>query len=317
MAEQERAEMYSVAYVAEESNEAAIQKLAGRIKHRELLTPAWFELGVSLGRLARLLGMEDGADAGRREDSIGHVGETLWDAEEKHPVARTIVDLAKVSIGFETLGIDVQVQMEAYEDHALPWTTVPLKDHKPPTPYKNYTYYKPCHQNMTVANYKEKKRCAMPLLSQQWGPKFDASEVLGLEGAVQSQLSKQLAGVGFFTIDGFLSQKKGSARRFWHAEMQKLNETYKLPCVGDCCGCAGDDPFKPTPAPHYPHGSHAVQPGDSCWAIADKLCDDGNSWKDVICNAQALCSNLQVGTSIKYDCSGKGTYCPKQAEMFI
>jgi hypothetical protein len=97
MAEQERAEMYSVAYVAEESNEAAIQKLAGRIKHRELLTPAWFELGVSLGRLARLLGMEDGADAGRREDSIGHVGETLWDAEEKHPVARTIVDLAKVS----------------------------------------------------------------------------------------------------------------------------------------------------------------------------------------------------------------------------
>jgi hypothetical protein len=47
--EAERAEMYSVANVAEESNEAAIQKLAGRIKHRDLLTPAWFELGVSLG----------------------------------------------------------------------------------------------------------------------------------------------------------------------------------------------------------------------------------------------------------------------------
>merc|ERR1711862_551107 len=88
-----------------------------------------------------------------------------------------IVDLGKVSIGFETLGIDVQVQMESWEDHALPWTTAPLKDHKPPTPYKNYTYYKPCHQNMTVENYKDNKRCAMPLLSQQWGPKFDADEV--------------------------------------------------------------------------------------------------------------------------------------------
>jgi len=228
-----------------------------------------------------------------------------------------IVDLAKVSIGFETLGIDVQVQMESWEDHALPWTTAPLKDHKPPTPYKNYTYYKPCHQNMTVENYKDNKRCAMPLLSQQWGPKFDADEVLGLEGAVRTQVGKELAGVGFFTLDGFLSQKKGSARRFWHAEMQKLNTTYKLPCVGDCCGCAGDDPFKPTPAPVFPHGSYQVKAGDTCWNIADKLCDDGNSWKNDICNAEALCSSLQIGTTIKYDCSGKRTYCGQPAEILI
>merc|ERR1719213_300259 len=71
------------------------------------------------------------------------------------------------------------------------------KAHKPPTPYDNYTYYKPCTQNMTLENYKENKRCAMPLLSQQWGPKFDADEILGLEKAVQSKLGKELAGVVF------------------------------------------------------------------------------------------------------------------------
>merc|ERR550514_2288886 len=121
----------------------------------------------------------------------------------------SVVDLSKVSIGFETLGVDVQVQMESYEDHALPWTTAALKEHKPPTPYENYTYYKECTQNMTVDNYKENKRCARPLLYQQWGPKFDADEVVGLEAAVQSQLGKTLAGVGFFTLDGVLSQKPG------------------------------------------------------------------------------------------------------------
>merc|ERR1719428_469341 len=182
----------------------------------------------------------------------------------------SVVDLAKVSIGFETLGIDVQVQMEAWEDHALPWTTSPLSAHKPPTPYKNFTYYKPCTQNMTKDNYHENKRCAMPLLSQQWGPKFDADEIVGLEAAVQTQLGKSLGGVGFFTLDGVLSQKPGKTRRYWHSELQKLNETYKIPCVGDCCGCSGDDPFKPTPPPPpAAHGSYTVQPGDSCWSEAD------------------------------------------------
>merc|ERR1711918_82705 len=101
-----------------------------------------------------------------------------------------------IAIGFETLGIDVQVQMQSWQDSALPWTTSPLKAHKPPTPYDNYTYYKPCTQNMTLENYKDQKRCAMPLLSQQWCPKFDADEVVGLEKAVKQQLGKQLAGIG-------------------------------------------------------------------------------------------------------------------------
>ena len=34
------------------------------------------------------------------------------------------MDVSKISIGFETLGIDVQVQMQAYADPALPWPPV-------------------------------------------------------------------------------------------------------------------------------------------------------------------------------------------------
>jgi hypothetical protein len=228
-----------------------------------------------------------------------------------------VVDLSKISIGYETLGIDVQVQMQSWEDHALPWTTSPLKAHKPPTPYENYTYYKPCTQNMTLDNYKENKRCAMPLLSQQWGPKFDAKDIVGLENAVQSQLNARLAGIGMFTLDGCLSQPKGKTRRYWFGELMKLNETYKIPCNGNNCGSAGDDPFGPTPPPPpAPHGSYTIQSGDSCWAIADKLCQDGNNWKTDICKADSVCSMLQPGQSINYDCSGKGTYCGP-AEMFI
>merc|ERR1711959_758338 len=103
-----------------------------------------------------------------------------------------------------------------------------------------------------------------PLLSQQWGPKFDADEIVGLEKAVESQLGKTLAGVGFFTLDGVLSQKPGKARRYWHGELQKLNETYKIPCVGDNCG-----------------------------NVADQFCDDGSTWKKTICNADAVCNGLQ------------------------
>jgi len=156
-----------------------------------------------------------------------------------------VVDLNKISIGYETLGTDVQVQMESYEDHALPWSTSPQKAHKSPTPYENFTFYKPCKQNMTLENYKENKRCAMPLIVSQWGPKFSAKDMMGLEKAVQTQLNARLAGIGMFTLDGCISQPAGKPRRYWFGELMKVNETYKLPCYGDNCGHAGDDPWAP------------------------------------------------------------------------
>jgi len=159
-----------------------------------------------------------------------------------------VVDLSKISIGFETLGTDIQVQMESWEDHALPWTTSPPKDHQPPVPYQNFTFYKNCTQNMTLESYKagSKKRCGAPLIISQWGPKFSAKDIVGLEAAVQTQLSARLAGIGMFTLDGCISQPADKTRRFWFGELMKLNETYKIPCYGDACGRAGKDPWAPS-----------------------------------------------------------------------
>merc|ERR1719424_1150464 len=65
-----------------------------------------------------------------------------------------VMDLNKVSIGFETLGTDVQVQMRAYEDPALPWTDV-----SPKQMHQQGIYYKDCHQNMSSNNTDKEMRC--------------------------------------------------------------------------------------------------------------------------------------------------------------
>mgnify|MGYP004191206593 CR=1 FL=1 len=89
-----------------------------------------------------------------------------------------IVDLSKVSIGFETLGTDIMVEYESYQDKALPWSTAPIKSHKPPTPYSKMVYYKPCNEDSKngTKGHKDSKRCGNPLLWQQWGPKFSAKD---------------------------------------------------------------------------------------------------------------------------------------------
>merc|ERR1719181_2416236 len=101
--------------------------------------------------------------------------------------------------------------------------------------YDNFTFYKNCTQNMTVGNYKENKRCAAPLAWQQWGLKFNATDMVGLEAAVKSKLSSQLAGVGVFTLDGVIAQVKEHRERLWHKELIKLNTTYQIPCSGTQC----------------------------------------------------------------------------------
>jgi hypothetical protein len=143
-----------------------------------------------------------------------------------------VVDLSKIAIGFETLGGDVQVQMEANEDSALPWTSANTSE------MTEGTYYHDCTQNMSLENYKDQKRCAQPLLSQVWGPKFSATDIIGLEAAVCSKLGKNLAGVGLFTIDGVLNVGEGKRPRMWAKALCQLNETYQLPCKGKNCSCS-------------------------------------------------------------------------------
>jgi len=62
----------------------------------------------------------------------------------------------------------------------------------------------------------------------------------------------------------------------------------------------------PTP-PQW--GSYTVKSGDGCWGIAAALCGDGNDYTTEICNAASVCSNLQVGATIKYDCTKPPTHC--------
>ena len=143
-----------------------------------------------------------------------------------------LVDLDIVSIGFEALGTDVQAQYQAYVDPALPWTDITAQQKAAGI------YYSKCSQNMTKGNIAQEKRCGQPLLSQQWGLKFVADDVIGLTNAVKAKTGKTLAGVGFFTLDGLLNVHgtRDAMPRIWCEELQKLNKDYKLPCHGANCG---------------------------------------------------------------------------------
>jgi len=188
--------------------------------------PYWWVKGVAVG-----------SKCPRRVDCPDWRYEGEEDYESQVKLLKSmgkVVDLDKVSIGFETLGIDVQVQMQAYVDPALPWTTATKKEE-----WTEGIYYHECKQNMTMSNIADEKRGAQPLLSQQWGMKFKAEDVLGLEAAVMKATGKELAGIGFFTLDGVLFKPAGKPQRYWYAELAKVNKTYQIPCTGTCCDGVG------------------------------------------------------------------------------
>jgi len=177
-----------------------------------------------------------------------------------------VVDLEKVSIGFETLGIDVQVQMAAYADPALPWTDV-----TPDQLQKEHIYYTQCVQNMTAENEKDEKRCAQPLLTQQWGLKFNASDMLGLDQEVQKQFGKSLNGVGFFTLDGVIAVPKGQTERYWRKALLELNTTWAhIP------NHAVPMPTPPAPTPTGSGSCTKTAPSNACASCSTEK-DCGNS----------------------------------------
>jgi hypothetical protein len=200
--------------------------------------PYWWVQGVSVGsKCPRAIDCPDWRYEGEEDYSkmlkvITSIGKVL--------------DISKVAIGFETMGGDVQVQFEAYEDPALPWSTV-----SPEEIWNATKWYDNCTQNMTLDNYKEKKRCAQPLLSQVWGPKFNASDIVAFEALVRTKTGKDLAGIGVFTVDGILHTETGPKRQWAHA-LCELNQTYRIPCHGKRCPCndgPAPAPSAPSPAP--------------------------------------------------------------------
>ena len=110
-------------------------------------------------------------------------------------------------------------------------------------------YYEACKKNLTDADVKagaltnttggSLKRCAQPLLTQQWGLKLNASEIVGLEKAIHDETSKSLAGIGVYTLDGILATDRSKPKdefsagcRKWYSEIVALNQHYKIPVTG-------------------------------------------------------------------------------------
>jgi len=110
-----------------------------------------------------------------------------------------IFDLSKLSVGFETLGVDVLVQQMSYADKAPPRTTATNKEK-----WNEAKFFHECKQNVTLEDPLGANRCGAPLIQQQWGLKFNASEVIGLSRKVNEEFGHDIAGIGVFTLDGMM-----------------------------------------------------------------------------------------------------------------
>lgn len=106
-----------------------------------------------------------------------------------------------------------------------------------PAEHERGLYFHECSQNMTRDNINQEKRCGSPTLAEQWGLKFNATEIIGLNKAVQTQLGKILGGIGTFTIDGMLYEDptSGKPERLWYKPLCDLNRDFQIPCSGPCC----------------------------------------------------------------------------------
>ena len=101
-------------------------------------------------------------------------------------------------------------------------------------------------------------------------------------------------------------------------EMYVLDEGtggYRLFATINAGACAESLPYGPGALV----GVNVITAAPTNWAIANTLCQDGSSWEAGICNAGPVCKMLHPGQTLKYDCSGKGTYCngPTPTEIVI
>jgi len=71
-----------------------------------------------------------------------------------------VIDLSKVSIGFETLGTDLLKQYQSWADPTLMWTTASVEDHA------HGIFFNDCTVNMTRDNVYGGKRCGTPVKEQ-------------------------------------------------------------------------------------------------------------------------------------------------------
>ena len=88
---------------------------------------------------------------------------------------------------------------------------------------------------MTIENEGDGLRCGNPVISGQWGLKFNGTEMWGLTMSTFEATGKTLAGVGFWTVDGFLHQGSNKTERLWYKDICEMNGYYNITCNGECC----------------------------------------------------------------------------------
>jgi hypothetical protein len=219
-----------------------------------------------------------------------------------------VIDLSKVAIGFETLGVDMQVQMKSYADKALPYTDV-----APGEKWKGGDYWKQCETNLTKAgvasgalNGAMVARCSEPLVAQQWGLQLNATEMVGLEKAVKAATGKDLAGVGVYTLAGILAVDPSHAAsdefqgkcRAWYPALRDLNKHYKIaPRCGSNCW---DEKAR------CPNGGNGPAPP----AMVQDYC--GSDWADANSRCHAPCKDDKSCAGFKEKCFSFCTKCTPQ-----
>jgi hypothetical protein len=246
-----------------------------------------------------------------------------WRYEGEKPYSRQlkllqsiskVIDLNKVSIGFETLGIDIQVQMKSYADKALPFTDV-----APDSKWTGGPFWKQCNKNLTKADVEAGAlnqgmiaRCAQPLASQQWGLQLNATEMYAMNLAVKEATGKELAGIGVYTLAGMLAVDPSKPEsdmfagkcRFWYPAARDLAKMWNIPtkCGSNCwnmeerCGkpaaptpSPGPGPSPPGPSPPAPTPSSGSKWGCDRWQTPP-VCRQAATGFDTLSDCQMTCT---------------------------
>lgn len=142
---------------------------------------------------------------------------------------------------------------------------------------KQHIYYKECTQNLTADNEKDEKRCAQPELANQWGLKFNASDMVGLDAEVGRG-----SGLGGAWEGAKVQVSSGKGSELCATEIKPSITV--LPCVVWPTGCrAGPKSWRPehfscTCRPEtlgdLASGAEAVwQEPERCWVLHPRWCD--------------------------------------------
>jgi len=233
-------------------------------------------------------------------------------------LANAGLDLNRVSIGYETMGVDVFHQLQSFKDpvNYFPTTNV--------TQHDLGHYWDSCTQNMTSSpkdDVAQGMRCGSSITHQHWGPKFNATDIIGLEAALRlAAPGKDLAGVGTFTLDGMMWTPTDTPVRYWFPALMELNKTYMIPCFGDACGGRTPVPAGNRCNPDQPGGCNVCAACCQTYIHDQGDCDACVTAKCVAPTAQNFCgltfSDAQANCKTTQRCVSNDAECPNNQHCY-